>query len=58
MPRPASEADIPLNTIETLRMCGEEVFLVARQRPVRTVIQGELKAPIRARMRSDSRFLG
>ena len=38
-------------------MFGEEVFLVARQRPVRTVIQGELMTRIRGRITSDSRFL-
>ena len=42
--------------IEMPRMVGEEVFLVARQRPVRTVIRGELEAPIRAQITSDSRF--
>jgi hypothetical protein len=46
-----------LNAVEKPRMFGEEVFLVARQRPVRTVIRGELEAPIRARIKPDSPFL-
>ena len=39
------------------RACDEEVFLVARQRPVRTVIRGDYGGSLRADSRSDSRFL-
>ena len=43
--------------IEELRTLGEEVFLVDRQRPVRTAIGGEHERARAARLGSNSRFL-